>query len=59
MTMFTVPHRILLTTRNVSDKCCWEFQSTHFTFKTISPKIRSLCDNVEKFVHPDRPQKTI
>ena len=60
MAMFTTMlRRIPLTMRNVSDKCCREIQGTHFTFKNVSLKIRSLCDNVEKFVQPDRPQNTI
>jgi len=60
MAMFTtMPRWILLTMRNVSDKCRREIQSTHFTFKNVSSKIRSLCDNVDKFAQPDRPQKTI
>jgi hypothetical protein len=49
MTMFiTVPRRILLTMRNVSDKRCREKQNTHFTFNNVSPKICRLCNNVEK-----------
>ena len=50
MTIFmTMPRRILLTMRNVSDKRCREIQNTHFTFNDVSPKICRLCDNVEKF----------
>jgi hypothetical protein len=49
MTMFkTMPRRILLTMRNVSDKRCRENQNTHFTFNNVSLKICRLCDNVEK-----------
>jgi hypothetical protein len=38
-TFTLIPRRILLKTRNVSDKSCRENQNTHFMFKTLNPKI--------------------
>jgi len=42
--------------RNVSDKSCRENQNTHFMFNFFFRKSCSLCDNVEKYCRPDRPQ---
>jgi hypothetical protein len=40
---------ILLTMRNVSDKCCRENQNTHFMLKNFLQQLYHLWDNVEKY----------
>jgi len=57
----TISHRILLRSRNVSEKICRENQSTHFVFRNFSPpEKRAVFEIIRKnAVEPDRPQMTI
>jgi len=58
--MKTIPRLSLLRMKNVSEKCCAEYQNKHFMFNNFVSEHLAMYEIMQKkMAGPDRPQITI